>query len=482
MKFSLARIYIFGVGAVLLVLALATYLLYQLEIADRQDDPSSLFRERSIVSEISRFSANIRETARVIARHPLTLAALDEPVPAESDEAEQIRAFFPDAGSIELVPAASEDITPLPLSGPKAEMVDQITRQVQPQGIAAAYLIYTVVEPAFDSDGDLVGFVLLDRGMEKLQAILDQWHVPGTYVELDQVGKQHARTILLRRGDEDLKRSRPSGIGLIPGTDWRVSIWSNEPIGSIFGAQQLLILSAVLAISLIGVFWYLYARQRNLLESDMIVMSTLVSDLLHNRLRKNYRIRLKETQKSFDIMYNLAKLMLGKQRRVQHSAGIDHLSQVHNRRNFEAKQRELFASIGEGWAHSILILDLDGFKRVNDTYGHEAGDMVIAKFGELLKKNLRSSDFVARLGGDEFCVIFPNTPLRRAAELTARLRSNIPAQIEIRPGVQFDLKWSGGLSEYSRNDKVENAALSRADAALLEAKRTGRNRTQINAA
>lgn len=483
MKFSLARIYLLGAAAVLAVLAVATFFLYQFEIANRQADPANSFRERSIVSEVSRFNATLRETAQVIARHSLTLEALDEPIPGESAQAAQIRDFFPEAGSIELVPAgAGEEPPAVPLSGPKAELVDQLNRQLNPQGIAAAYLMYTVVEPVFDADRDLVGFVLLDRGMERLQSVLDQWHVAGTYVELDQVGAQHSRTILLRRGDEDLKRAQPSAVGLIPGTDWRVSIWSNGHVGTTIGLPQSLLLAGVLTLSLIGVFGYLYRRQRRLLESDMVVMNTLVSDLLHNRLRKNYRIQLKETQKSFDIMYNLAKLMLGKQRRVQRSAGIDHLSQVHNRRNFEAKQRELFSNIEEGWAHSILILDLDNFKRVNDTYGHEAGDVVIAKFGELLKKNLRSSDFVARLGGDEFCVIFPNTPLRRAAELTARLRMNVPAHIELRPGVQFELKWSGGLSEYSRKDKVENAALSRADAALLDAKRTGRNRTEIKAA
>ena len=481
MKFSLARIYVLGAAAVLAVLAIATFLLYQLNLAGEKDDPSTFFRERSVVSEISRFNATMRDTAQIIARHPLTLEALDEPTRGESLAAAQIRAFFPDSGSIEIVPSDEDDTPTAPLSGPKADLVKQLNSQLEPQGTATAYLIYTVIEPVFDIDRDLVGFVLLDRGMEKLQGVLDRWHLPGTYIELDQVGKQHTRTILLRRGDEDLKSDRPTAIGLIPGTDWRVSIWASERQAN-FGAKQLLALPAVIALSLVAAFSYLYRRQRRLLENDMIVMSTLVSDMLHNRLRKNYRLRLKETQKSFDIMYNLAKLMLGKQRRVERSAGIDHLSQVHNRRSFEAKQHELFSNIGDGWAHSILILDLDNFKRVNDTYGHEAGDVVIAKFGELLKSNLRSSDFVARLGGDEFCVIFPNTPLRRAAELTARLRKNIPASVELRPGVNLDLKWSGGLSEYSRKDKAENAALSRADAALLEAKRSGRNRTEIRAA
>ena len=64
--------------------------------------------------------------------------------------------------------------------------------------------------------------------------------------------------------------------------------------------------------------------------------------------------------------------------------------------------------------YSLLILDIDNFKQVNDTYGHDAGDQLIVQFGKLLKEHLRSSDFVARLGGDEFCVIFPNTPLKKS--------------------------------------------------------------------
>lgn len=482
MKFSLARIYVLGALAVVAVVAVTAYLLYELKYSASEKDPANRFRERTIVSEISRFNANLRDTASIIARHPLTLAALDEPVPGAAPEADEIRAFFPNAGSIEIVAARSEEPPRVPLSGPKKELVETLDRSLDPKGVSAAYLIYTIVEPVFDQDRDLVGYVLLDRGMERLQAVLDQWHAPGTYIELDQSGRDHTRTILLRRGDEDLKDGAPHVVGLIPDTPWRVSIWSDRSANPSFGASEFWTLAAIITLTLLAAFAVLYMRQRRMLEHDLVVMSTLVSDLLHNRLRKNYRIKLKETQKSFDIMYNLAKLMLGKQRRVQQSAGIDHLSQVHNRRSFEAKQRELFANIGEGWAHSILILDLDNFKRVNDTYGHEAGDIVIARFGELLKKNLRSSDFVARLGGDEFCVIFPNTPLRRAAELTTRLRKNIPTSVEIRPGVRFDLRWSGGLSEYSRKDTVENAALSRADAALLEAKRAGRNRTEIKVA
>jgi diguanylate cyclase (GGDEF)-like protein len=130
----------------------------------------------------------------------------------------------------------------------------------------------------------------------------------------------------------------------------------------------------------------------------------------------------------------------------------------------------------------LLILDIDNFKQVNDTFGHEAGDQLIIKFGEALKTCLRNSDFIARLGGDEFCVLFPFTPLERARELAERLRAKMPESVELIPGVTQKLSWSGGLSEYSRDDKGENEALARADAALLEAKRSGRNATRVRAA
>lgn len=79
-------------------------------------------------------------------------------------------------------------------------------------------------------------------------------------------------------------------------------------------------------------------------------------------------------------------------------------------------------------------------------------------------------------------MLFPFTPLERARELAERLRANMPESVELIPGVTQKLSWSGGLSEYGRDDKGENEALARADAALLEAKRSGRNVTRVRAA
>jgi diguanylate cyclase (GGDEF)-like protein len=219
-----------------------------------------------------------------------------------------------------------------------------------------------------------------------------------------------------------------------------------------------------------------------MLQDDLTILTKLFSDVTHERLRKHYPIELRELRNGYQVMYQLAKMIVNKHKRVVNSAGIDHLSQVSNRRSFEAKQHEVFARVNEGWAHSLLILDIDEFKRVNDTYGHDAGDQLIIQFGKILKDHLRSSDFVARLGGDEFCVIFPNTPLQKADELSQRLRANMPSRLELQPNVTHHLSWSGGLSEYSRQDKSENAALARADQALLDAKRAGRSRTEIKAA
>lgn len=153
----------------------------------------------------------------------------------------------------------------------------------------------------------------------------------------------------------------------------------------------------------------------------------------------------------------------------------DALTLAWNRPHFE-RRRHASAN------YALLLIDIDNFKQINDTFGHEAGDQMIVAFGKALKDSLRASDFIARLGGDEFCVLFPYTPLERAQELAKRLRASMPETVELIPGVIQKLAWSGGLTEYSKNDSRENMALSRADAALLEAKRGGRNNTMVKAA
>jgi len=221
---------------------------------------------------------------------------------------------------------------------------------------------------------------------------------------------------------------------------------------------------------------------RNRVTDNLRTMVKLTNDLRQQRLRADYPVSLAEFQTPLETMLKLSKVMLGRQKEVSSQARLDHLSKVNNRRSFDEKQKELFASLKDGWTHSLLILDIDNFKQVNDTFGHEAGDQLIIKFGNALKACLRNSDFIARLGGDEFCVLFPFTPLDRAQELAERLRAKMPESVELIPGVTQKLSWSGGLSEYSREDKEENEALARADAALLEAKRGGRNATRVRAA
>jgi len=226
----------------------------------------------------------------------------------------------------------------------------------------------------------------------------------------------------------------------------------------------------------------LYVALRRVLGNDISTIVTLFTDIRHNRLRKSYRAGLADFDEAFGLLVQLGRMTVGKQKQTANEAALDHLSQVHNRRSFEEKQRELYKTTADGWTHSLLIMDIDNFKQVNDTFGHDAGDALIVQFGKALKDHLRSSDFIARLGGDEFCVIFPNTPLKKGQELADRLRASMPAVVELTPGIMHKLQWSGGLGEYHRDDSSENMALSRADAALLDAKRNGRNLTRVQAA
>lgn len=125
-----------------------------------------------------------------------------------------------------------------------------------------------------------------------------------------------------------------------------------------------------------------------------------------------------------------------------------------------------------GSCYAVLMLDVDFFKRINDTYGHEAGDHVLKRISDVLKGCLRETDFVARFGGEEFLVLLPDTPLEAATQVAEKIRQALATSIDPIAGVTT---MSIGLVVASPENHDENVAVNQADARLFQAKKAGRN-------
>lgn len=126
---------------------------------------------------------------------------------------------------------------------------------------------------------------------------------------------------------------------------------------------------------------------------------------------------------------------------------------------------------------SVILGDLDWFKRVNDTHGHRAGDQALESFGALLNQRMRTSDVVGRLGGDEFLIVLPETPVIQALAAAEGLRQALAERpLELAEGHTLNLTCSLGVAELKSGDRDGGALLARADAALYGAKAGGRNR------
>jgi len=127
---------------------------------------------------------------------------------------------------------------------------------------------------------------------------------------------------------------------------------------------------------------------------------------------------------------------------------------------------------------SLLIWDIDYFKRINDNYGHKAGDKTLALVGQLLRNNCRASDFVARYGGEEFLMLLPNTTADQALEMAENTRKMVADCGFNHNGKSVNLTISCGISEFTDEDEHDDVFV-RADRALYQAKLTGRNRCLI---
>jgi two-component system, cell cycle response regulator len=209
---------------------------------------------------------------------------------------------------------------------------------------------------------------------------------------------------------------------------------------------------------------------------DMGVNDYLIRPIDRHEMLARVKTQIKRKRHSDFLRHRLAES-------VELSI-TDALTGLHNRRYMEGHLKTLVQdSIRTGRNLSMLVADIDHFKAVNDTYGHDVGDTVLREFSTRLKRNTRGVDLACRLGGEEFVVIMPDTDIARAYQIGERLRAQIAAEnFTVNPELNIRVTASVGIGTLERSDDTGETLFKRSDLALYAAKRRGRNRVAADAA
>jgi two-component system cell cycle response regulator len=205
---------------------------------------------------------------------------------------------------------------------------------------------------------------------------------------------------------------------------------------------------------------------------DMGVNDYLIRPLDRNELMARIRTQIRRKRQSDHLRSCLEESV--------ELAITDGLTGLHNRRYMETHLRTLVDEAhASGRSLSLLVADIDFFKSVNDTYGHDVGDDVLKEFAVRFRRNTRGVDLACRLGGEEFVVIMPDTGLEAAEHVAERLRRAIASEPFIIEGQDaLKVTASVGLATLELPDDKPDTLYKRADQALYAAKRKGRNRVE----
>jgi diguanylate cyclase (GGDEF)-like protein len=169
-----------------------------------------------------------------------------------------------------------------------------------------------------------------------------------------------------------------------------------------------------------------------------------------------------------------------KNRELQELAYYDPLTGLPNRRFFFEHASIIFEEVKRYEKPlSLLIMDIDHFKKINDTYGHDVGDVVLKTFADVLRGIVRKSDICARFGGEEFVVLLPNTNLEGARVLAERIRTTVAKNTVEHGSIVIVFTVSIGISQYRKGMQSIDELIKEADSALYRAKEGGRNRVEV---
>ncbi len=215
-------------------------------------------------------------------------------------------------------------------------------------------------------------------------------------------------------------------------------------------------------------------------QGDEMIASSVIQAGAYDYLPKE-RVSAKSLSRSIHNAlekFHLKEEIKVAQKRMAEMAMKDELTGLYNRRNFmEALDREISRASRHRFELVLCMIDVDGFKRINDTYGHLAGDKVLSGVGRMLKECVRQSDLICRYGGEEFAVIFPDTPPKMAWNVCERFREMVSQRQFENNSSPIIMTVSIGFASFNHSEPETPVDLiSKADKALYRAKEAGKNR------
>ena len=273
-----------------------------------------------------------------------------------------------------------------------------------------------------------------------------------------------------------------------------LSCHTNAKIGDINGVIDVRFPVANLKISLttminsfiiffvlftIVIFAILYYKLNELLVQPIKQFIVMIQDIISNNdmaKRISLKTKILEVKNIENYFNKMLDSIQDYYEKLQELSDRDYLTGLYNRRKFEEfLTYEVMRSVRHHHKFTVLMIDLDNFKYINDTYGHASGDLVLKEVTNIFGSNLRNADVLARIGGDEFAVILPETPYESGYAVVEKLRSSLESTPISLMFDQVSLTASFGIAEYPEQGENITALLTGSDLAMYKAKRAGKN-------